>query len=331
MREMKEIREIRELWELRELRITLFAILLLLVFPLVAFGEGNVNATISAARANITVGDVVPLQVAVTHPQGWRVVFPNLENKWGDLEIRQQSAPVITQNADGTETTTTQIEVTYFRPGTVTTPELNLTIADTHGQVQSIFAAPVTLEVKSVLTENDRELRDIKPQAELWQLSSSPLPLIGSLALAFTILGGAVVLAWKHRPIPDKRTPRQRALDYLKALELAPLNEPLDVKFVCVRVSEVLREYLDKGCNIPAQDLTTGELAQELKTRAVPSNIASQLIHILRVCDDVKFANDLTDSDAIQSLNSMAQQIVVMYPPAPAPDHKGKKSREVKA
>lgn len=317
--------------EIRELRITLLAILLLFALPVVAWADNGVSASVQVGRENITVGDVIPLRVTVTHPQGWRVVFPKLEKMWGELDVRTQSAPVITQNTDGTETTSAQIEVAYFRPGAVTTPELNLTIADAQGQVQNIYAAPVTLEVKSVLAENDKELRDIKPQAELWQLSSSPLPLLSSLTLAFTILGGAAVVAWKHRPIPDKRTPRQRALDSMKALELAPSSEPSEVKFICVRVSQVLREYLDQGCAIPAQDLTTGELAQALKTREVPSNVASQLIHILRACDDVKFANDPTDVQAIQALIGMAQQIIPTYPAAPAPDAKSKKSREVKA
>ena len=309
----------------------LLMLLMMLALPVMVFADNGVNAQIQVARENITVGDVIPLHVTVTHPQGWRVVFPKLQEKWGELEIRSVSAPEIVANADGTETTRAEIDVTYFRPGSVTTPELNLTVADAQGQVQNIFVAPVTLEVKSVLAENDQELRDIKPQAELWQLTSSPLPFIGSVALALTIVGGAAFMAWKHRPLPDKRTPRERALDDLNEIGAVNVNDALSVKLHCVRVSDVLREYLDKGCAIPNRDVTTGELAKILEEKAVPSNVAVQIIRVLRVCDDVKFANDSSDAEAIGTLSSVAQQIIVMYPPAPVTTNKNKTLREVTA
>ncbi len=310
----------------------LFSILLMLVLPVIAFADNGVNVAVKIGRDNITVGDVIPLQIVVTHPQGWRVVFPKLEAKWGDLEIRKQSAPVITQNADGTETTTAQMDVTAFRPGEAKTPEMNLTVADAQGQVQNLYAAPVTVQVQSVLKDGDQELHDIKPQAELWQLTSSPIPFIGSVLVAAGILAGAAVVAWKHRPLQDKRTPRERALDELKSIGAAQLLDQMDIKVYCVRVADVLREYLDKGCQIPAHDFTTGELAQELKTRDVPQDISAQVIRVLRVCDDVKFANDISETDAIQTLANAARHIVTSYPPAPPPTkQETKQTREVQA
>jgi len=291
----------------------------MLAIPLTAFADDGVNATIVVDRSEIAVGDVIPLQLQVTHPQGWRVVFPTLEKTWGDLEVRSQKAPQITQNGDGTETTTQVIDVARFRPGQVMTPEMTLTLADDQGTTQTLNVQPVTLEVKSVLQENDTTLRDIKPQAELWQFSSSPIPLIASLAVALTMIGGAGVWAWKRRPVADKRTPRERALDDLKAIEAANYFETDDLKLYCVRVSITLREYLQKGCNLPANDLTTGELAQVMKETGVPANVAGQIIQVLRVCDTVKFANDASDVDAIKTLVKLSQQIVLAYPPAATP------------
>lgn len=313
-------------------RVLILFVALLMLIPAAAFADNGVNVEVKVGREIITVGDVIPLQVVVTHPQGWRVVFPQLETAWGDLEIRKQSAPVITQNADGTETTTLKIDAAAFRPGTAMTPELNLKIADAQGQVHELYAAPVSVEVQSVLTPEDQELRDIKPQAELWQLTSSPLPLIGSVLLASALVVGAGIFAWKKRPQPDKRTPRQRALDYLKALDAVALDERMNVKFLAVRVSDVLRDYLANGCRIPAHDLTTGELAHALATRGVPQDIALQIVRVLRVCDDVKFANDVSDMDAIRTLTLTARNIIANYPPPPeASSQRGsKKIIEVK-
>jgi hypothetical protein len=238
------------------------------------------------------------------------------------LQVREQGAPQISQNADGTETTTQVIHVAHFRPGTVTTPEMALDIVDAEGTVQTVNVQPATLEVISVLKENDTTLRDIKPQAELWQLSSSPIPFVASLALALSIVGGAAFVAWKHRPIPDKRTPRERALDELKAIDAANYIADGDLKLYSVRVSAALREYLQKGCGIPAHDLTTGELAQLMKEKELPAETAAQIVQVLRVCDAVKFANDSSDVEAIKTLTNVTRQIIISYPPAPASESK---------
>ena len=286
----------------------------LLVIPSAAFADNGVNVSLQVGRAEINVGDVIPLTVTVQHPKGWRVIFPTLDKKWGELEVRAQNAAQISENADGSETTTQEIDVTLFRPEQVTTPEMKLNVVDAQGQVQELNVEPAMLNVKSVLQENDTTLRDIKPQAELWQLSSSPLPLIASLALAFTIVGSAGYVVWKHRPFVDKRTPRERALDELKILDAGKVSES-DAKVFCVRVSDTLRDYLQNGCGINAHDLTTGELAQVLREKQVSPEIASQIIHVLRVTDAAKFANDISDMETIQTLSRITQQVVLVYPP----------------
>lgn len=305
--------------------LALVTAIMIFAMPVITFADSSVNVSLNVGREEITVGDAIPLTITVNHPKGWRVVFPILEKTWGGLEVRLQNTPQISQNADGSETTTQVIEVTYFRPEQVTTPDMKLNVVNDQGQVQELNVEPIVLHVQSVLQENDMTLRDIKPQAELWQLSSSPLPFIVSLALAFMLVGGASVWAWKHRPLVDKRTPRERALDELNAIDATNHIANDDVKTYCVRVSNVLREYLARGCAMNAHDLTTGELAQTLKQKEVPANVAAQIIHVLRVSDAVKFANDLSDMETIKTLTSAAQQIVLVYPSAPE-----SKKREVK-
>ncbi len=295
----------------------LYAIGLMVLGALTVFADGGATASVKVGQQEIHVGDVVPITVTVNHPKGWRVVFPPLDKKWGELEVRSQGAAQIAENADGSETTTQEIDVAYFRPEQVTTPEMTLEIANAQGQVEAVKVEPTMLNVTSVLQQDDMELRDIKPQAELWQLSSSPIPFVASIALALTLVGGLGYMAWKNRPVPDRRTPRERALDEIKAIEATPHLISNDAKTYCVRVSESLRDYLAAGCGIPAHDLTTGELAQQLKQKEVPPQVAAQIIHVLRVSDTAKFANDVSDVEAIKTLSGITMQIVMLYPPAP--------------
>lgn len=168
-------------------------------------------------------------------------------------------------------------------------------------------------------------MRGIEGQRELWQWSATPVPFVASFLLAFALLGGVSLWTWKHPPIPDRRTPRDRAVDEIKAIEATPHLETGDVKMYCIRVSNTLREYLTRACDISAHEMTTGELAQTLKQDGTPPQVAAQIIYVLKVCDTVKFANDLSDMDAIKTLTSIAQQIVLIYPVAGQNEHTGEK------
>ena len=147
--------------------ISLITLALMLTVVGGVAAQGNIAVTLSARGDKITVGDVIPLTLRVTHPAGWRVILPALEKQWGEFEVRSQSTPVITASGNGTETTTQKIEVARLRPGEVQTPALTLSVADDQGHLQNVEVAPVSLTVQSVLPAGDTTLRDIKPQAEL--------------------------------------------------------------------------------------------------------------------------------------------------------------------
>ena len=65
---------------------------------------------------------------------------------------------------------------------------------------------------------------------------------------------------------------------------------------------------------IPAQDLTTNELARQLKLSDIPAEWSTQVIEVLRVCDTVKFANDVLELTTIHGLIDTAERLVTQYP-----------------
>ncbi len=206
--------------------------------------QSNVAVTLSVGGEAPTVGDVIPLTLQVTHPAGWRVIVPTLEKQWGEFEVRGQSTPVITANSAGTETTTQKIEVARMRPGEAQTPALTLSIADDQGNLQNVEVAPVAVVVQSVLVAGDTELRDIKPQADLMISQRMVWPLIVAAALGVIGLIVYFVKRRRNRPVIDKRTPRERALATLKALEAQNPQTPEDVKAACVEIAICLRDYI---------------------------------------------------------------------------------------
>jgi hypothetical protein len=284
-----------------------------------AYGQEEMVATLSANRQDITVGDVIPLTLRVTHPAGWRVIFPTLDKQWGDFEVRGQELPEIVSNPDGTQTTIQEIEVARLRPGEVQTPALTLSVADDQGGLNSVEVAPVQVSVRSVLVEGDTNLREIKPQAELVTERRPTWPLItaGLLGVAaFTVYG---VQRWRRRKLVDRRTLRQRTLDSLAVLSAQNPGTPAEIKALCALLADDLRDYLAGVTNLPARDLTTRELTRCINEQEIPTAWSAQVVGVLQVCDGVKFANEELEGPYLQTMISTVRQLVEQYPPQPQP------------
>lgn len=158
-------------------------------------------------------------------------------------------------------------------------------------------------------------LHNIILPPELWNWTASPIPLVASVVFAFVVMGGVSMWTLKPRSVGDHRTPRERALDEIRAIEAThhlALNDP---KTHCARISNTLRAYLTYGCNIPAKTTTTAQLAQTLKQKNVPVHFAAQIIHILSVSDAAQSPTARADMDAIKTLSNITEQIILLYPP----------------
>ena len=260
--------------------ISLITLALMLTVVTGVSAQSNVDVTLSVGGDAITVGDVIPLTLQVTHPAGWRVIVPTLEKQWGEFEVRSQSTPVITASGDGTETTTQKIEVVRMRPGEVQTPAFTLSIADDQGNLQNVEVAPVSVMVQSVLVAGDTELRDLKPQADLITSQRMLWPLIAAGALGVIGLIVYFVNRRRNRPVVDKRTPRERALATLKTLEAQNPQTPEGIKVACVDIAVCLRDYIASTTTIPARDLTTSELARQLKIKDLPAEWSTRAIDV---------------------------------------------------
>jgi len=294
--------------------ISLIAIALMLTVVTGVSAQSNVAVTLSVGGDVITVGDVIPLTLRVTHPAGWRVIVPTLEKQWGEFEVRSQSTPVITANGDGTETTSQKIEVARMRPGEVQTPAFTLSIADNQGSLQNVDVAPAAVTVQSVLAAGDTQLRDLKPQADLITSQTMVWPLLVAALFGAIGLIGYVINRWRNRPVVDKRTPRERALATLKTLEAQNPQTAEDIKAACVDIAVCLRDYIASTTTISARDLTTSELARQLKLHDIPAEWNIQAIEVLRVCDSVKFARDILELTTILDLIDAVEMLVKQYP-----------------
>jgi len=296
----------------------LIALLLLAVGHAGAQENGPVRATLSAPEGRLTVGDSIRLTLAVTHPAGYQVILPTVQPAWGDFTVVSQSPATTTANADGTETTAAAIDARLFQPGAFNTPPLEVSVTDGQGGLQVVTAAPVAVNIASVLQEGDTELRDIKPQAAL-PIGPAAWPWIAAGLAAAAALAGVIVWRTRRRRkvFVDNRLPHEVALDSLTLVEGLRLPEQGRFKEHYTLVSDTVRTYVERRYGIPALERTTGEIRPDLARIELSSEVTAALIAFLQESDLVKFSKWTPDVESAYRLLAQGRLIVETTRPAP--------------
>ena len=275
-----------------------------------AQANGPIETVVDVAAGQHAVGDVIPVTVAVTHPAGYYVVAPRLAagDQWGDMTVAGLTAPVTSDNGDGSETTTLTIDVQIFQPGAFTTPPLALSVTDGAGGILPVEIAPAAVTIDSLLQEGDTELRDIKAQASL------PLPaawpwIVAGMALA--ALAGLAIWRLRKQPVAvDNRPPWQKALDGLAAVESANLPAQGQFKEHYTLVSEIMRVYVEQIFGIPALERTTGEIRADIRQSDMSPDVAALFVAFLQESDLIKFSTFTPDVESARNLLAQARAMV---------------------
>ena len=298
--------------------------LLLLVLLVLRAGsaaaQSDISAVMTAVQPLAHIGEAIDLVVMVEHPAGYRLIAPQLEQAWGDFEVRQQSAPEVTATGDGRESSQLTITVMAWALGEFSTPPLPLTVSNPQGELVEVTAAPVSINVESVLTEDDLALRDIKPQATL------PLPLWWPWLAAMGVLALTGVLLWWRRegetavPFSYNRLPYQIALAKLDEIAASGLAERGDFKGHYTQTTDVLRRYLDGVLGLMTVEQTTAEIRRAIQSLSWPSETKKLLVNLLNEADLVKFAKMKPAIADAQRTTSEARRLVLAIKEISHPD-----------
>lgn len=254
--------------------------------------EGGFAAKAVLSDDTMHIGDVVTLTLTARHAPGSTVMFPDIGNR-KEVIVRgvatDSSVP-----AEGVLETEEIVRLTSLRTGNwlITTNPVVCTFADGTQKAQAL--PPLTLNVTSTLNEkNATTLSDIKgPVSDLKKI----LEILG-LIIAVALIAGLVTLYFMKRPkasaapapaLPPHVTARN-ALGALKNEEWVP--EPFFVK-----LSLILRTYLEGRFALNAPECTTEELSQKL-----PHEHKKLLNNFFLQSDLVKFARADAQQEVMQT------------------------------
>lgn len=270
-------------------------LVLLASWPPAAPVVGQESAlTAEVDTTEIHVGDPVVLRVEVDHPEGTSVVWPDsLELDPFEAMDSRIGPPV--QEGDGLRTVAV-FTLTSFELGELDVPSIRVLVRDSTGSQVQLLTDPFRIGVVSVGLDESGDIRDIKGPLALardWGrlLLWAVLAVVALLALRW-LWGRRSSSGEESRaiPIPPARPFHELAYEALDALEASTLLEQGRVKEFHIRLSEIIRTYVEGQLRVPAMELTTGEVVAGLREAALGAEISGAFKDFLERCDLVKFA-----------------------------------------
>jgi hypothetical protein len=259
----------------------------------------------------VTVGDPVDLAVTVYHRRGDTVLFPEREEDFAPLMLREFSSRK-RNIGNGVVKTMALYKISAFQTGNVSLGPLTVTVAG-----EKLTTPPVTFSVLSVLPadEEDRELRDIVPpyRARLRTLSIILILLGAAAAFAAFVLLRRFFIRPRRAPKTIVQSeavfdPYGYSLEQLESIRKAHEREVADSKRVYTTIAHSLKLFFGSLLSVQALEMTTSELKRYLKQHRTDYVQSNRLVSILHRSDLVKFAKEIPvrrkiDQDIDQSIS----------------------------
>ena len=287
---------------------------LLLIATAPAVGQGDLSVLTTIDPPAITIGDPVRVVVTVTHAPGSQVVWPDpiAPEPFELLDVR-----LLEGMAEGTTMqSSAELTLTAFELGDLTLPAFEVEVVDAAGDAVTLSTDAVSVTVQSVGRDESNEIRDIKGPLAI------PFSFVSVLPWLAGVTGLGAIAYWLYRryrgrarpelvvPAVPPRPAHELAYESLQALETSELLELGEVKTYHIRVSDILRVYVDGRFAVEAMEMTTGEVLRELRGAGVSGSAIDECRQLLERCDLVKFAKFRPEPPACRDLVPLVRRLV---------------------
>jgi len=272
--------------------ILAFVVMLSLGILVAQAGEPRTRAEASVDRSEVLVGDPIQYVVTITHPQGVVIEWPSLGGTVGDFTVEASGAEA-PRTDDGIATEARWYRLASYSAGPHTIPETVVKYQTGDGETHEARTQAITMTVKSLLPSDweRQDIRDVKP---LIPVRSTWWWLLGGLAA----LGGVVGIWWWRRqqkriavPSLPPRPPHDIAFDALSKLRQEDLPSHDRYEEYYIRLSGIVRAYIEARFGVKAPEMTTEEFLQVASNAQALSVSHRRLLQeFLERCDLVKFA-----------------------------------------
>ena len=265
--------------------------------------------TLVEARADtvqIMVGDRARVFLSAQIPANSRLSWPAIPDTFNHLEIAERGK-IDTLAGNGSITYKQRLSVTGFDSGLFTIPAFPFAV-NSGSQTDTFYTTPLPLTVLTVAVDTTQPY---KPIVEIMAVQSSwqdyLLYIIAGVILATILITILVLFITRKKKI--KTTPQkalslhEAAMQALASLEKQNLWQEGNVKEYYVRLTAIVRQYIEYRFQMPALELTTDEILASAARIPELSRNMQQMDILLRTADMAKFAKGTPqDAEHIENL-----------------------------
>jgi hypothetical protein len=254
---------------------------------------------VESDHGRFRIGEPVRLNLEVVAPAGVGVELPGPGSALGPFELLDHRILPPDTLAEGAIRHAAQLTVTTYELGSATLPPLPALLRAPDGSVRAIHSDSLTLGVESVLPAAGADTADIRPLKAAVELPGRRRWgwLVAALLALLLAVAVILIVRRRHRRAPviqaaiqDSRPADVIALEALAVLKREELARAGRVKEHYIRLTDIVRPYLERRFGVPALDLTTGEILLAMARAGGETTAMLELKRLLEEADLVKFA-----------------------------------------
>ena len=269
-------------------------------------------------KNKIKIGDLIHYSIIVARDENVNVAMPNLGANLGAFEIRDYNDPEPV-NQNGEIIQRREYVISTYDIGNYEIPPVTVRFSIGEDSTwQELTTEKIKITVESVKPSEASDIRDIKSPLEIerdWMriirfvAAGLILVLIAILIFIYIKRRKAGKSFIPHREKP-KRPPHEIALDELDQLLHEELLEKGAIKQFYIRISEIIRHYIEGRFFINAIEMTTTQLIDTMNETEIEDEHVRQVEDFLLQCDLVKFAKYIPTPSEHQEAIDRAYRIV---------------------
>jgi len=297
----------------------------------------EVRVDLYAEPDSLRVGDVLNLNFEITHDEEIQLQLPDLRITLLPIEVGKPNISRA-ENDDGVWTENLKFEAFVFDTGTIIIPSQKVVYwhASDSSNRKMVYTDSLWIYVKSVLTADAQDIRDIKEPVEIPQPFGYWKLVLGILVVA-AILSAAYYL-WRKRNdkplIPFRKSivikpAHEIALKALIKLKEQNLIEKESVIPYFTELSKILREYIENRYFLKALEMTTTEVLDTIEEELLFDKVGETVKSVLTESDLVKFARFKPDKAVGEKLFQNTVALVEKTKVVPLDENSGNVSTTV--
>jgi len=273
----------------------------------------GVSIAVSAIPTRVTVGDRILYTIRVVVPQGITATPPVFGRTVGEFHIRDLGQLPAVRRKDGSEEISYRYELRLYETGEKSIPPLTVALKSQQGRAAEFDGGAIAVVSESVLDKDAKDIKDIKPPLKLAYIPIAPIVWLcaGVVAAAVALTALRRIRRKSELSKPPLCAPHLIACEELRQLLAMNLIARGRVKEYYIRISGIVRRYIERRFGLRAPDRTTEEFLAEASASGLLDPRARTLVgDFLEECDMVKFARYGPTDEEINGAYAAAKRFV---------------------